>query len=171
LLNRFYNTEEFEPKTFGPARWLEKGDAYATVEASPTVKDAREIVRYATATGERSVLVSAAQLTPPGAKVPLTIADYAWSSDMSKLLVFTNTRKVWRANTRGDYWVLDRKSGALKKLGGNAAESTLMFAKFSPDGNRVAYVRENNVYAEDLGSGAITALTKDGSARIINGTS
>src|SRR5215813_12573015 len=79
LLNRFYNTEEFEPKTFGPARWLEKGDAYATVEASPTVKDAREIVRYATATGERSVLVSAAQLTPPGAKVPLTIADYAWS--------------------------------------------------------------------------------------------
>jgi len=171
LLNRFYNTEEFTPKTFGPAQWLENGDAYTTVEDSATVRDAREIVRYETATGKRSVLVSAAQLTPAGAKGPLAIVDYAWSSDMSKLLVYTNAKRVWRAPTRGDYWVLDRKSGELKKLGGNAAESTLMFAKFSPDGSKVGYVRENNVYVEDVASGAIIALTRDGSATIINGTS
>lgn len=170
LLNRFYNTDEFEPKYFGPARWLENGDAYTTVEDSAATKGAREIVRYATATGARTVLVSAAQLTPAGAKAPLGISDYAWSNDLSKMLLFTNTKRVWRANTRGDYWVLDRKSGALKKLGGDAAESTLMFAKFSPDGSKVGYVRANNVYVEDLASGAITALTQDGSATIINGT-
>ena len=170
LLNRFYNSEEFEPKSFGPARWLENGDAYTTVEASGTVKDAREIVRYATATGERSVMVSAAQLTPPGSTAPIKIDDYSWSKDMSRLLVFTNTKKVWRANTRGDYWVLDRKSGTLKKLGGDGPESTLMFAKFSPDGGRVGYVRTNNVYVEDLASGAITQLTRDGSDTTINGT-
>jgi dipeptidyl-peptidase-4 len=170
LLNRFYNTEEFEPKTFGPARWLENGDAYTTVEPSATANDAREIVRYATATGERSIMVSVAQLTPPGAKEPLKIADYIWSKDMSRLLVFTNTRKVWRTNTRGDYWVLDRKSGTLKKLGGDGPEATLMFAKFSPDGGRVGYVRRNNVYVEDLASGAISQLTRDGSETTINGT-
>ena len=171
LLDRFYNTEEFDAKVFGPARWIESGDAYTTVEPSSSVKDAREIVRYTAATGERSVMISATQLTPAGGKEPLTITDYAWSGDMSKLLLYTNAKRVWRAPTRGDYWVLDRKSGALKKLGGGAAESTLMFAKFSPDGSRVAYVRENNVYVEDLASGAITALTRDGTATIINGTS
>ena len=70
--------------------------------------------------------------------------------------VFTNTRKVWRANTRGDYWVLtiDKgKPGALKKLGGDAPEASLMYAKFSPDGTRVAYVRAQNLYVEDLTSG------------------
>ena len=45
-----------------------------------------------------------------------------------------------------------------------------MFAKFSPDGGRVAYVRENNLYVEDLASGAITPLTTDGSRTLINGT-
>jgi len=170
LLQRFYNTEEFEPKVFGPARWLENGDAYTTVEASSTVKAAREIVRYSTASGERSVMVSAAQLIPAGASAPIKIDDYSWSKDMSRLLVFTNTKKVWRANTRGDYWALDRKSGTLKKLGGDGPESTLMFAKFSPDGGRVGYVRKNNVYVEDLASGAITQLTHDGSDTTINGT-
>jgi dipeptidyl-peptidase-4 len=170
LLHRFYDSDEFAPKTFGPARWLENGDAYTTVEPSAAVKDAREIVRYATAAGERSVMVNAAQLTPPGATEPIKIEDYSWSKDMGRLLVFTNTKKVWRANTRGDYWVLDRKTARLKKLGGEGPAATLMFAKFSPEASRVAYVRENNVYVEDLGSGAITQLTRDGSATTINGT-
>ena len=78
---------------------------------------------------------------------------------------------MWRLNTRGDYWVLDRESGQLRKLGGSEAKpSTLMFAKFSPDGGRVGYVRENNLYVEDLAGGAITALTTDGSRTLINGT-
>ena len=171
LLHRFYDSEEFAAKTFGPARWLEKGEAYTTVEPSAATKDAKDIVHYATASGERSILVSAAQLTPSGAAVALSIDDYSWSADQSRLLLFTNTKRVWRARTRGDYWVLDRKSGALKKIGGNAPESSLMFAKFSPDGSRVAYVRQNNIYVEDLKNGGILQLTRDGSDTTINGTS
>ena len=109
-------------------------------------------------------------LLPRGAESPLEIEDYDWSPDGSKLLVFTNSERVWRDNTRGDYWVLDIASGALRKLGGDAPESTLMFAKFSPDGGRVGYVRQNDVYVEDLASGAITRLTTDGSRTTINGT-
>ena len=45
-----------------------------------------------------------------------------------------------------------------------------MFAKFSPDGDRVAYVRENNLYVEDPGQWSITPLTTDGSRTVINGT-
>ena len=78
---------------------------------------------------------------------------------MNRVLVFTNSKRVWRQNTRGDYWVLDRKSGVLRKLGNSGPPSTLMFAKFSPDGTKVAYVRFNNIYVEDLETGEITRLT------------
>src|SRR6202021_1442983 len=97
--------------------------------------------------------------------------DYAWSKDKSRVLIFTNTAQVWRRNTRGDYWVLDLKSGSLQKLGGDAPASSMLFAKFSPDGTRVAYVRANNIYVEELPGSKIVQLTHDGSGTIINGTS
>jgi dipeptidyl-peptidase-4 len=176
-LERIFVSDEFRAERFGPARWLEGGDAYTTLEAEPAADGAkaggdivRDIVRYDAATGERTVLVSARSLLPRGAESPLEIEGYDWSPDGSKLLVFTNSERVWRDNTRGDYWVLDVASGGLRKLGGDAPESTLMFAKFSPDGGRVGYVRQNDVYVEDLASGAITRLTTDGSRTTINGT-
>lgn len=170
-LERIFASGEFLNERFGPARWLEGGDAYTTLEPEPGADaQGRAIVRYDAATGERTVLVPASSVQPAGAKSPLEIEDYAWSLDFGKLLVFTNSERVWRENTRGDYWVLDLDSGTLRKLGGDAAESTLMFAKFSPDGGRVAYVRENDLYVEDLDGGAITRLTTDGSRTTINGT-
>jgi dipeptidyl-peptidase-4 len=84
--------------------------------------------------------------------------------------VFTETRRVWRTNSRGDYWVLDLGTSALRKLGKGAQPSTLMFAKFSPDGSRVGHVRENNLYVEDLADGRLTQLTQDGSRTLVNGT-
>ena len=85
--------------------------------------------------------------------------------------MFTNSQRVWRQNTRGDYWVFAIKSGALKQLGGGGPASSLMFAKFSPDGSRVGYVRANNLFVERLSDGHITQLTTDGSETTINGTS
>ena len=94
---------------------------------------------------------------------PLRISGYEWSTDNRQMLIFTNTKKVWRLNTRGDYWVLDIASGKLTKIGGDAKPSTLMFAKFSPDGTRVGYVMENNLYVQNLTDGKITPLTREGS--------
>ncbi|MGH7580125.1 MAG: S9 family peptidase, partial [Gemmatimonadales bacterium] len=137
----------------------------------PDSAGARSLVRYDAASGRRDVWVPAARLVPPGDTLPLLIQDYAVAPDGKRLLVFTNTRKVWRYHTRGDYWVLDLESGALHQVGGEGAtEATLMFAKFSPDGGRVGYVREHDLYVEDLDGGAITRLTRDGSATTINGT-
>src|SRR4029077_16738091 len=72
---------------------------------------------------------------------------------------------------RGDYWIFERHSKSLRKLGGDAAPSTLMFAKFSLDGSRVAYVRANNIYVESVQTAETIQLTRDGSETIINGTS
>lgn len=166
-IDRIFGTRDFALPRFGPARWLD-GSTYSTVEPSPG--GGWDIARYDARSGARDVLVAAARLTPAGG-TPLEIDDYRWSDDGRRLLIFTNTRKVWRLNTRGDYWVLDRESGRLRKLGGDAPEASLMFAKFSPDASRVAYVRANDIYVEDLATGGITRLTTDGSGTTINGTS
>jgi len=169
-LRRIFASADFAPQRFGPARWIENGTAYTTVEKSAAMPDAFDIVRYETATGARSVYISARQLVPSGASEALDFDDYAWSADGNLLLLFTNTQRVWRQNTRGDYWVLNRKTGALTKLGGpNAPPSTLMYAKFSPAGDRVAYVRQGNIYVERLSDGAIIALTSDADSLHVNG--
>ncbi len=173
-LERIFAKKEFEAKKFEPSRWTDGGKSFTTAESSAAVSDApdaKDIVRYDAATGARRVVVSAASLVPePGAK-SLVFDDYAWSGDGAKLLLFTNTKKVWRQNTRGDYWVLEIAGARLRELGAGLPESTLMFAKFSPDGTRVAYVQQNDLYVEDLASGKMTRLTSDGSPTIVNGTS
>lgn len=169
---RIYGGADFRAGTFGPLRWLANGAAYTTLERPEGDKPGRDLVRYETETGTRQVLVPAERFVPAGATAPLDIEEYAWSADGSRLLVFTKSERVWRTNTRGDYWVLDCSTWRLTQLGGKGAASTLMFAKFAPDGRRVGWVRygENNIYVEDLEHGGITQLTTDGSRTIINGT-
>jgi len=168
-VDRIFDSKEFDSQTFS-ARWLKDGSGYVRLETSKAQCGGQDIVRYDPQTGESEILVTADHLVPAGQSEPFGIDDYAFSDDRSLLLVYTNSKRVWRRNTRGDYWVLDRSSRELRKLGGEAKPSTLMFAKLSPTGRHAAYVRENNIYVEDLQSHAITALTESGSAQIVNGT-
>src|SRR5689334_11149134 len=159
----------YRTRPLGPVQWQDDGSGYLALEPSPSKKNFLDIVRYDVSNGDRTVKVSAEKLIPTGATEPLSIEEFVITPD--KLLIFTNSQRVWRSNTRGDYWVLDFKTGMLKKLGGaDAKPSSLMFAKFSPDGQRVGYVRENNIYVENLGDSKITKLTNDGSRYIVNGT-
>ncbi len=168
-LENIYSKKAFAARGFGPVRWMKDNAGYSTVERNKDL-GGDEIVKYDARSGERGVLVSAKQLTPAGAGSPLAVEDYSWSDDNSRLLIFTNTKKVWRYNTRGDYWVLDLNSGSLQKLGKTLEASTLMFAKFSPDGSRVGYVSKQNIYIEDIAGGKIAQITTDGGGNIINGT-
>ena len=169
-LDRIFVSREFTPERFGPARWMKDGKSYTTVEDSAAVKEGRDIVRYSAETGGRKVLIPASRLIPPGQTKSLPIDNYEWSADGKRMLLFTNSQRVWRQNTRGDYWVLDLASGALQKLGAGLEPQSLMFAKFSPRGDRVAYVSKHNIYIEDLASRRVTALTEDGTETLINGT-
>ena len=170
-LDRLFGSGEFTPEYPGAVRWLDGQAAYARLEPDSAAPPARALVRYDAATGRRDVWVPARRLVPPADSVPLGIEDYELSPDRRNLLLFTNSRKVWRQNTRGDFWTLDLSTWRLHRLGGPGAEpSTLMFAKFSPDGRKVAYVREHNLFVEDLADGRITQLSRDGSPTIINGT-
>ncbi len=167
-LEDIYKNRLYTVKGYGPLRWMKDNKGYSTLEYNASVKGS-DIVLYSVS-GTKNILVNAQQLMPAGAGKPLSIDNYSWSDDNSKLLVFTNTRKVWRINSRGDYWVLNIADGKLTQLGKGLEEATLMFAKFSPEGNRVAYVSKLNIYVEDITTGKITQLTNDGGGSIINGT-
>ena len=168
-LEDIYKNHKFGQQGYGSVRWMKDNNGYSTLEMNRE-KGAPEIVRYDAKTGERSVLISSDKLIPEGKIKPLAIADYIWSPDNSKLLIFTNTQRVWRYNTRGDYWVLDLVSGKLRQLGRNLESTSLMFAKFSPDASMVAFVSKLNIYVEDLSTEEIKQLTFDGGDNIINGT-
>jgi dipeptidyl-peptidase-4 len=144
-------------------KWSSNGQAIYSAENAA-------IVATSLKDGQQQVKVPAAQLTPPGGSQPLEIKDFSFSADEQQLLIYTNSKKVWRYETRGDYWVLNLATRQLKQLGKGLPASSLMFAKFSPDGSRVAYVSDHNLYVEDLATGTVKPLTRDGSRRFINGT-
>jgi dipeptidyl-peptidase 4 len=181
-VERIFGPErEFKSEIWGPAHWFKDGSAYTTLEIAEAFADAqldgdepgneiKDIVKYDPETGQREILVPAASLIPEGQSLPLKIENYAWSDDAEKLLVFTNAQRVWREKTRGDYWLLNRKEGTLRQLGGECAPATMKFATLSPDGGSIAFVCENNLFVQCLQDLQITQLTFDGSANIINGT-
>ena len=168
-VQRIYGDDEFKAKEY-PVQWLEDVKAFTRLESSPEYDGRHDIVRHDPATGKSEIMVSAAALIPPGESTPLKIESYQWSKDYSLMLIYTNSQRVWRRKTRGDYWLLDRSAQQLRKLGGDAKPSTMMFAKLSPTAQHVAYVRERNIYIEDLFDHSIRCLTRTESEDVINGT-
>jgi len=173
-LKSIYQDKNFKSERIGQIRWLEDGSSYLAIEKSAISKDDNEIVSYEPSSQARTVLVTAKQLTPQGSDETLVIDNYVFSDDRTKLLIYTNSKKVWRSKSRGDYWLFDMTSKKLTQLGGkNVASSQLMFAKFSTDANQVAYVLENNIFVQELTNFTVTQLTfsanKSASNGIING--
>ncbi|RZF90335.1 S9 family peptidase [Pseudoalteromonas sp. CO302Y] len=183
-LEQIYKEKDFKAERSTYFTWLDDGTGYTVLEERESDKNnqddkakddehgvkGNDIVFYnADGTG-RKVLVSYEKLIPKGDKEPLTVESYQWSKDGKWLMVFTNGEQVWRSRSRGDFWLLNLETDSLYQLGGENIEAKkLMFAKFSPDSSKVAYVRDNNIYMEKVGSKAVTALTTDGNDTIVNG--
>lgn len=144
-------------------KWSKNGNSYYRIEDG-------DLCLFALPQHSKTVIVTKKQLTPEGQTTQINGRSFSFSADEKKVLFFTNTKKVWRLQTRGDYWVFDTNTGRLTKLGKNRPTSSLMFAKFSPDGAKVAYVSEYNLFVEELATGNIQQLTKDGNRKFINGT-
>ncbi|MDP4747962.1 MAG: S9 family peptidase [Algoriphagus sp.] len=143
-------------------KWDKNGDTFYAV-----VKN--EIFQHSLPNTVGEKLISSAQLSPKG-QAPLSITDFAFSADGQKVLIYTNTKSVWRLQTQGDYWVYELATEKLTQVGEELPESSLRFAKFSPDASKVAFVSEFNLYVQDLTSGQISMLTADGTRKLINGT-
>lgn len=144
-------------------KWTKDGNSYYTI-------DNKQIVKVTLPDQGKSIILSAAQLTPKDSSKPLSVDDFSLSEDEKKILIYTNSQTVWRYKTRGDYWLYNNETKSLFQLGKDLSAASLMFAKLSPDGKKVAYSSKHNMYVEDLTTHKITQLTHDGEDRIINGT-
>lgn len=151
---------QFRPKEIN---WTADGSAYLQIHDG-------SIIQTDVKTGSETVIVKKEQLTPEGSETPLAFNIYSFSPDYKTLLIFTNTEKVWRYHTRGDYWILEIGSNKLSQLGKGLPPQSLMFAKISPDGKFAAYVSGHNIYNEEISTHKITPLTQDGTRKFINGT-
>lgn len=145
-------------------QWTPDGNAYYSF-----TKKGVEIVDVLHP-GKDQTLLSSNELIPAGSSEALKVQSFQVSPDGKSLLLFTNTNKVWRDNTRGDYWIFDKNTKKLTQLGKGLPASSLMFAKYSPDGKKVAYVSKHNIYIEDLSNNQQTKITSDGTDGMINGT-
>lgn len=100
----------------------------------------------------------------------ITVEDYAYNPDRSRLLIYTDSAPVWRQNTQGFYYIYDFESEKLTPIAARE-EGYQMFAKFSPDGKHVGFVRNRNLYMVNLANMRETELISNGSpGAIINGT-
>ena len=165
-VHAIWGTREFASDLVSPT-WMKDGAAYTTIDADSAGRT--DLYRVDAVSGRRVLLVRGADLVPPGAQQPVSIEEYRFSADGAKLLIFTDAARVWRQNTKGTYYVWDLPARRLIPV--SAQPGYQMFAKFSPDGRMVAFVRANNIYVTDLTTGAETALTADGNDNVINGTS
>jgi len=97
----------------------------------------------------------------------ISIDNYSFSPDETKMLISSGTEQIYRHSTRENNYVYDRKAKTLTPVSTGEKQ---MYATFSPDGTRIGFVRGNNIFIKDLASGKETQVTSDGLLNnIING--
>jgi dipeptidyl-peptidase-4 len=166
-VDRIFRTGEFFPDGLPSLRWTPGGERMTFVQRRADGRGT-DLVAEDVRTGRRETLIDGSTLVPPGELTPVAIEGYEWGPDGDQILIYTRSERVWRRNTKGIYFVYDLRDRSFRPI--SSQFGFQMFAKFSPDGEKVGFVRDRNVYVVNLGTGEETQLTHDGGGPIINGT-
>ena len=129
-----------------------------------------DLVKVDLATDTAEVLIPAAKLIPTPGGQPLSVHGFRLSDDERTLLIFTNSRRVWRTNARGEYWVYDIPGEKLTRLGPSQPPSSALYARLDPTGTRAVWVHNQNLFTQKLPGGEAVPLTHDTADHLINGT-
>ncbi len=136
------------------------------VDQSYTVLEKNKINLYNYKNGKMEKTIIG--LDHPKLKDIGSIDEYSFNSDATLLLIGTNIESIYRHSVKGDYYVYNFKSESLTKIPG---DGNVRLPDFSPDGKKVAFVRDNNMYVYDMTSGKETTISTDGEwNKIIYGT-
>jgi dipeptidyl-peptidase-4 len=206
-VERIFGGPELRARGAPGVQWMRDGRSYVEARAAEA---GTELVRVDAATGTATVLVPAGTLRDAAGR-PIVVEEVQLAPDERRALLFSNSVRVWRTNTRGTFHVVDLATRRVTPIatvttpgksatGGAGARDTVpgqrlgrddaalpsfigrglasgavdtdlqMFAKFSPDSRKIAYVRGNNLWVTDLATGQTSRLTSDGSDDVINGT-
>lgn len=153
-----WSSREFSPDYVYSVRSMNDGEHFSALEDNKIVQ-----YKYTNFKEPVATLLDGADLDG------LTIDDYFFNADETKVLLATKQKSIYRRSFTAKYYVVDLKTKKSEELYNKEAKE--MLAEFSPDGSKVAFVYENNLFVKDLSSGEVSQLTKDGSTNgIINGS-
>ncbi len=153
----------FTPKTITRGLSMQDGQHYTLISDHTSI----DIHRYDTGEYVETVFTTDGLLTDDQDN-PLRIDAYVFCPEESMLLIGVRQESIYRRSRRAEYYVWDRDARVLQAL---SAGTTQRLPDFSPDGSKVAFVRQNNLYVKELDSGKEYAVTTDGRYNhIINGT-
>ncbi|HLN72945.1 MAG TPA: S9 family peptidase [Prolixibacteraceae bacterium] len=150
----------FSQKTITGLRSMNDGLNYSTLEND------NQIVKYSYKTGQKvETIFDLSKIENAGFT---TFSDYEFSSDETKILFTTNRKPIYRHSYTADYFIWNQTTKEMTPLSVNGSQS---LATFSPDGERVAFTRNNNIFIKSLKFGTENQVTRDGKKNeIINGS-
>ena len=152
----FTTSNKFIQKDVYGISWMKDGQFY-------TVLESNKVVKYNIASGSSEVLVDCSAITPR-----LQVDSYSLSSDEKKILLLTSSTSIYRRSYKGEYYVYDTQTKNLSRLSDGGKQS---YATFSPDGSKVGFVRDNNLFFVNLHNKQEVQVTSDGKFNeIINGS-
>ena len=152
-LNDIFRSRKFYPEYISGIRSLNDGEHYCILE-----KDSLNVINYKK--GEKTgTIVTSSQLIPEGDTIPIGMRRYQLSNDEKKILFATETESIYRYSSKSKYYIYDIESGKLTQLSQGGKQR---LAAFSPDGSKVAFVRDNNMFIKNLENGNEQQITTDG---------
>ncbi|MEH6307054.1 S9 family peptidase [Olivibacter sp. CPCC 100613] len=163
-LEDIFQKGTFDTKTVSGLRSLKDGKTYVSIESNPETK-----LGYVAKSNYRDGKVVEAIYTEKdiiykGKKLPLS-TDFNW--DETKILIAADSEPIYRRSSKANHYVFEIAS---KKITEVSSKGKQLFATLSPDGTKVAFVRDNNIFIKDLLLAEETQITHDGvSNKIING--
>ncbi len=169
-IDDIFVTPKLRTHSLESVRWLGRGERFSFLKFDTTKKQ-QELYVYDPADGKRELVMDASWLIPGGSAAkgethPFRYSTYQWSPDGREILL-TGTMPARRTMTGGNFAVFTVASHAFRLLTDTSAQQTI--EKLSPDGSKVGFVRDNNLWVVDVATGKQTQLTFDGSENIING--
>jgi dipeptidyl-peptidase-4 len=152
-LEDIWSKGSFRPAFINEIRSMKDGEHYCILEANTIKKFSYKEGKMTT------VILDASTIKLPKENKNLEIDDYQFSSDETKILISTNTEAIYRHSSISDFYVWDVNTKQLTEL---SRGGKIRLAEFSPDGNKIAFARDNNMFVKNLSDQKETQITKDG---------
>ena len=152
--------DEFSPNRMESLKSMKGGNKYTLIDVDFLNNESKIISRhYDSSINEEIILSSKNELLVP------FFTNYKFSNDEKKILITTQEDKIYRRSTRGIFWVYNRSDKSLTMI----YNKKIQEPHFSPDGKKVAFVFNRNLFVKNLINNTIIQITQDGDEQTING--
>jgi len=158
-LEDVFKKSTFSQKSVYGINWMKDGQFYSSLVQR---SGAAAVVKINLATGQEAGLLL------DGRTLGVNFSSYSFNADESKALIATDVESIYRRSSKGVFYVVDMASSQKQQLMNG---EKISYATLSPDNDKVAFVKENNLYMVELASNKLTQITTDGEwNKIINGS-